>query len=151
MSLEEGSYLATIIGLPAAALGLFLTVRQIRGAQRVTETDLLLRLREAFRHHDPVNVALRPGGAWTNGGGPNDADWPAVDAYLGLFEVCEHMLQNRQLSQSMFRNQYLYRVQNIRANAHIVTRISDERDSWSSLIALLERYDLAIPPTIVEN
>ncbi len=110
MSLQDGADLATIIGLPAAGVGLFLTWKQIQKARRTTGADFLLRLRDAFRVHEQVNVNLRPEGIWSDGGEPAAEDWSAIDAYLGLFEVCEHMLKTGQLSDDMFRGQYLYRL-----------------------------------------
>jgi len=105
-----------------------------------------LDLRASFAAHTEVHINLRPEGIWAGADGPHSVnEWAMVDAYLGLFEVCNRMLDNGQLSIDMFRNQYLYRLENIHRHQGIVAHIQAEREYWAQLIKLFSRFELAIP------
>ena len=151
MNIQDWAAWATIVGLPIVLLGLWLSAQQLRQTRRTVEVQLLLELRSAFAMHSEVNNNLRPNGAWVGNAGPDNVnEWAMVDAYLGLFEVCNRMLTNEQLSSDMFRNQYYYRLQNIRQHTGIVAHIVEEREHWTELIALFSRFDeLRLPEQVV--
>lgn len=147
MSLQDWAAWATVIGLPSVILGIWLSAKQLRQTRLSVEVQLLLDLRAAFAAHSEVHINLRPEGIWAGADGPNSVnEWAMVDAYLGLFEVCNRMLDNGQLSSDMFRNQYYYRLQNIRQHSGIVDHVLQEREHWTELIALFSRFhDLRLP------
>lgn len=146
MNIQDWAAWATIVGLPTVLVGLWLSGQQLRQTRRTVEVQLLLELRAAFAAHFEVHINLRPEGIWAGANGPNSAnEWAMVDAYLGLFEVCNRMLDNGQLSSDMFRNQYLYRLENIHRHHGIVAHIQAEREYWAQLIKLFSRFELAMP------
>lgn len=75
-----------------------------------------------FFKHDVVHRRLRPRGVWTDGSGPaTPEEWAEVEPYMGLFEHCEVMLQQRLIDEKTFRETYAYRLNNLVANDTIRT------------------------------
>jgi len=85
---------ATIAGAIVGLGSLIYTARGAVSNARTNRAHFWRNLRMDFSEHAEVHKALRPGGKWAVGGGPqtND-DWARVDAYMGLFEHCEIMLE----------------------------------------------------------
>jgi hypothetical protein len=105
-------------GLLAAIGGFFYAGLQLRHAQRSARGTFLLDLEEMLRHHDKIHIKLEPGGEedWKPAG-PDD--WAAVEAYMGVFERIQLLVEERILDLDTVDRLYSYRVLNIVNNEHI--------------------------------
>ncbi len=136
--------LVTIVGLPFGILSIFIAIHSIKQAKKIEQGNFLIELRKMFATHNEVHFKLRNGGVWTNNPIPDDPDeWAKIDSYLGLFELCEILMQNNSLSVEHFSSQYQYRLENIIANDQIVlNKLRNERAYWETLLRLLARVHL---------
>jgi hypothetical protein len=140
--------IGAIISALAATVGLIYTARQIKHHTEISRAQFWLELRMMFAQHDMVHINLRPGGEWSNGNaGPcGTSDWARVEAYMGLFEHCEAMLDKKLIDLETFERIYLYRLHNIVSNKVIVeAKLKRESQHWRLFIRLLERLEIPIP------
>jgi hypothetical protein len=165
--LEITKDVATIVGVIAGVAALILTAFNTRLALANTKIALgnaklaeanseatmltnrakfWLDLRASFSKYDDVHLRLRPGGIWSTGqtpGGPDE--WAQVEGYMGLFELCETMLEQDLIDAKTFEEAYAYRLRNIVANEPIRhAKLVVHRDGWTRFIALCERMGIAI-------
>jgi hypothetical protein len=139
--------IVTIIGLPIAIISILFSLASLRQTKKIEEGKFLIELRKMFAQHDHVHYKLRNGGEWTIGNNPipdETEEWAKIDSYLGLFELCEILIQNGSLSQDHFSSQYKYRLENIIASNQIVLKIRDERNYWTNLFRIINRVSLNI-------
>ena len=69
-----------------------------------------------------------------------------VEAYMGLFEHCEIMLEQGLIDDRTFREIYLYRLRNIVANDIIrQQKLIDRASGWPRFLALLKRVNVDLP------
>ncbi len=137
--------LVTIIGLPIAIVSILYSMASLLQTKKIEEGKFLIELRKMFADHNHVHYKLRYGGEWSQGNNPipNDTEeWAKIDSYLGLFELCEILIQNGSLSPEHFSSQYKYRLENIIASNQIVLKIRDERDYWTNLLRIINRVAL---------
>lgn len=107
-----------------------------------------LTLRKMFADHNEVHFALRPGGAWYQKEPPTEA-FPKVEAYMGLFEHCIVMLDDKLIDLATFKKIYAYRVENIIRNPAIVfKKLMDRAKGWTDFIRLV--VDLDLWPTLAK-
>ncbi len=142
LTLADWANIATIAGIPIAALVLIYTAYQIHQSTKISRGQFWLELEKMFAQHDDVHIKLRPGGEWTaNDAGPETAeDWAKVEDYMGLFEHCELMLRKRLIDRETFGLIFSYRLNNIVANRIIVNaKLRQEGKSWQAFIRLLKR------------
>ena len=154
MSLEEiARYkdIVTMIGVAVGAISLLVTAWSTWKTFLTNRARFWLDLRSQFARHDEVHRNLRPGGKWSihkfqpstvEGPGPeNVEDWADVEAYMGLFEHCEIMLEQRLLDERTFREIYRYRISNIERNKRIRMEklIGPAADGWPRFRALMDR------------
>ena len=110
---------ATGVGAPVAAVGLIVAAVQLRGQRRATEAQFLLSLDEAFRAHDHTHRRFRPPsadrrdqvGRWhgQTADGPETAEeWANVEAYMGLFERINVMINAGLIRFETFQPLYGY-------------------------------------------
>lgn len=148
LTLAEWADIATIAGIPLAALVLIYTAYQIHQNTKISRGQFWLELEKMFTQHDEVHIKLRPGGEWTsNNTGPKSVEeWAKVEDYMGLFEHCEIMLRKRLIDWETFGLIFSYRLHNIAANKIIVSvKLRQERKSWQAFIRLLNRLKIQIP------
>ncbi|OGB26649.1 MAG: hypothetical protein A3I66_03655 [Burkholderiales bacterium RIFCSPLOWO2_02_FULL_57_36] len=81
---------------------------------------------------------------WAGGKGPETPeDWAGVESYMGLFEHCEIMLEQRLIDERTFREIYSYRLRNIVANDVIrVAKLERLAAGWPRFLALLGRMGI---------
>src|SRR6266446_3531197 len=92
----EWKDLVTVLGVLVAAISLVFAAINTRFTLRASRARFWLDLRDRFSKYDSVHRRLRPGGAWAEGAGPTTAEeWAELEAYMGLFEHCEVMLEQR--------------------------------------------------------
>ena len=146
MPISEIKDIATIVGVLVAATSLAFAAINTRLTLRANRARFWLDLRDRFAKHDVVHRRLRPGGAWTDGSGPaTPEEWAEVEAYMGLFEHCEVMLQQRLIDQKTFRDIYAYRLSNLVANDAIRTeKLVRRAEGWQRFLALLRRMKVEL-------
>jgi hypothetical protein len=148
-SLDAVRNIVTIIGVIIAAGSLAFTAINTELTRRTNRARFWLDLREQFAKHADVHNRLRPQGDWgeDKGGPDNPKEWVEVEAYMGLFEHCEIMLDQRLIDESTFREIYEYRVINIVAN----TAIRREKlchpkraKGWKRFLKLAQRMGIKV-------
>jgi hypothetical protein len=141
MPIAEIKDAATIVGVLVAATSLVFAAINTRLTLRANRARFWLDLRDRFAKYDVVHRRLRPGGVWSNGSGPaTPEEWAEVEAYMGLFEHCEVMLQQGLIDEKTFRDIYAYRLNNLVANDTIRTeKLICRAEGWKQLLALLKR------------
>lgn len=148
LKLDDWANIATIAGIPIAALVLIYTAHQVHQGTKISRGHFWLELEKMFAQHDEVHIRLRPGGEWTaNGGGPKTVEeWAKVEDYMGLFEHCELMLRRGLIDWETFKLIFSYRLHNIVANRIIVdAKLRREQQSWQAFIRLLKGLKIEIP------
>ena len=111
---------------------------QLRRINATDSSRFLLELRDSFsekrrwkihcaiRNHD--NEFLKS----------NDA---SVDDYLGLFEICEVMIDKGTITVNDFKNFYFYRLEYILDNSFILEKLLNEKASyWRNISKLFKRF-----------
>lgn len=137
--------IVTVIGVVIAATSLVFTAINTRSTLKTNRARFWLDLRDRFAKHDEVHRLLRPGGDWSSGQGPETAeDWARVEAYLGLFEHCEIMLDQGLIDEPTFREIYAYRLKNIAANNQIGKKLQRFASGWVRLFALMKRMEIEV-------
>lgn len=137
--------LATAFAAAFSAAGLIFLACQPRRENKVSRNQFMLELKKMFLDYDDIHAKLRPDGAWNNdsGGAPKGGeDWTRVESYMGLFEHCKRLLDDKLLSEEEFCSTYLYRLRNLADNKQIVEEKlkSLESEDWKDFISLLDRF-----------
>jgi hypothetical protein len=138
---------ATIFSSLAAAGGLFFTGFQFYRNRKITRADTWLRIREFFTKYDDVHQNLRPGGKWAIGNqGPNTVkERSRVEAYMGLFEHCNIMIDDGLIDLRTFKEIYGYRVWNILNNNTIKTeKLVAKRSAYKNFISLCDKLGYTV-------
>ena len=74
-------------------------------------------------------------------------EWVKVEAYMGLFEHCEGLLEEKLIDENTFRDIYSYRISNIVNNEKIKReKLVELGRYWLRFRALAERFDITLPP-----
>ena len=118
----------------AMVVALIYTILEFRRSSKFSKTTFLLDLRDKFMESKRYNIhiALERKEDINNESDLND--------YLGLFEVCEIMIENGALELTDFTKLYKYRLENILGNKKIVfNKLVNEYEYWKSLYNLLNR------------
>ncbi len=150
LDLGDWASVATILGVIVGGLALIYSAIQLRISSRVSQAQFWLDLREMFADkHQAIHLKLR-NGEWSNDDAkfPSEDDWASLEAYLGLFEHCEKMLEQGLLDASTFESIYGYRLQRIVENPLIVReKLVGRRWGWRDFLRLLERVEDRLPKT----
>lgn len=150
LNLEEWASVSTILGVIVGGLALVYSAIQLRISSRVSQAQFWLDLREMFadKHHE-IHLQLR-NARWSNDDAnfPTEEEWARLEAYMGLFEHCEKMLEQGLLDAPTFESIYGYRLERIVENPLIVReKLVGRRWGWSDFIDLLERIENRLPQT----
>lgn len=139
-TLDQWSNIASIAAAIIAIGALVYTAIQVHVSTKVNRAQFWLELRKMFAEHREVHLKLR-NLEWSKNP-PNDDELAKLEAYMGLFEHCERMLQEGLLDWKTFKAIYGYRVRNLLADLFIVReKLIDRRSGWSVFIQLLQRMD----------
>ncbi len=142
---------ATAAGVPVATLALLFGARQLRGERRAAQAQFLLALDDAFRQHDATHRKFRPAtgpptptvGEWhgKDAKGPTTPEeWADVEAYMGLFERVNVMIDQGLLDEAVVQRLRGYRVTNIVSNPFVMKeKLTERADQWDDFIALAKR------------
>jgi hypothetical protein len=152
MTLDQWADLGTVAAVLFAAGAVAVSAAQTRNAAKSARANIWLELEKMFAVHDDVHQRLRPGGSWwarapDRAPGPNTVkEWASLEDYMGLFEHCEIMMQQRLLDWYTFERIYSYRLSNIMRNKMIVdAKLVKEGDKWQDFISLLRRLSKSDP------
>lgn len=148
MSLTVAKDVATIIAVIIGAASLVFTALNTRQTMRTSRAQFWLDLRNHFATwHDDAHRRLRPGGAWSGAEGPaTPEEWAKVEAYMGLFEHCEIMLEQGLIDERTFQEIYSYRLRNIVRNDTIrCEKLVKRAAGWTRFLALLRRLGVEVP------
>ena len=145
------------VGAPVAAVALIVGARQLLQGRRTSQGQFLLSLDEAFRQHLTTHMRFRPAsaagsavvGTWCGPyatGPETDEDWVAVEAYMGLFERVNVMVDRGLLDVDVVRRLYGYRVGNVLSNPRVVrAKLNAEATGWVEFIALADKLGYSVP------
>jgi hypothetical protein len=139
----------TIVGVIVAALALGVTAYETQMNTRTNKASFWLELRKMFAEHNEVHWNLMTGGAWHASDlepqpGP---EMRKVEAYMGLFEHCKEMLDDKLIDRKTFENVYAYRIDFILANGSIVRQelSGPYREGWKTFVALAHDLGRTVP------
>jgi hypothetical protein len=112
------------------------------------EGEVLLNLRKLLS--EPENLEIHKNlrgksGVWVNGIPEEDKTndtWRKIDNYLGILELINILIDKGVVNMKDFKNQFGYRVENVRENKDIIAHIKDEITYWKDLICLFKKLDL---------
>ncbi|RZJ72567.1 hypothetical protein [Flavobacterium sp.] len=141
MKVEELALWGTFFSGLGALAALLLSINQVRRDSKFNEANFWLSLREMFHHENRrcVHNDFRDG-KWKDDKPSDTKDWVKIEEYLGLFEICERMLQRRVISRKMFKSIYEYRLYNFTKNKEVVKcKLIYEPYDWIYLYKLLSR------------
>jgi hypothetical protein len=136
-----------IIAVVIAAGSLAFTALNTDLTRRTGRARFWLDLRDQFEKHDTIHRRLRPGGDWAGAkGGPGNAEeWAQVEAYMGLFEHCEIMLDQKLIDERTFKEIYRYRLSNIVANDTIRReKLCERPQGWKRFLELADRMGIDV-------
>ena len=98
-NLSDLADIATIIASVVGTGALVFAGFQLKHSAQVAEGQFLLELEKMMATHDQIHLKLRPGGVWAQGGAPSLAkEWADLEDYMGFFEHCELLIQDKSLS-----------------------------------------------------
>ena len=132
--INTGTLLVTTFGGLAAW-------HQIKKNTDANTATFWLELRKMFESHAETHIAFRTGGKWTGEKAPQDAKgWAEVEAYMGLFEHCERLMQKGLIDEDTFMDIYSYRIENIISSEAVLKhKLEAEKMYWRTFVALTER------------
>lgn len=159
---QKASWVASsfgFLGVLVAALALIGSWRANKANAKAERARFWLELRRMFASHDNVHKKLRPGGEWAKPGKEDEPrrgsdDEADLIAYMGLFEHCEFMLQQKLIDEGTFKRIYAYRLNALLRNNSVKRKLAmhdsqgrfvrlreprDEEGSWDALQKLLIR------------
>jgi len=162
MTINDWADIATIvssIGVLIAVCTLIFAHKNLKLSASNSKAQLWLDLRKMFQYHIEVHSKLRRGLDYAkqqprteccnqNESWPccND-EWVKVEAYMGLFEHCQGLLEDKLIDEKTFSDIYKYRVENIIANKKIVSeKLIKEGENWRRFRTLARRFGLKLPP-----
>jgi hypothetical protein len=122
-------------------------LEQMHATDKINNAQLWLSFRQFLTKYDEIHLKLRPGGKWREEGtGPSSVqEWVKVEAYMGLFEHANRMLNMKLIDLDTFKDIYEYRISNIIANEIIKKdKLVDKSDSWKNFIELCNKMGLKI-------
>jgi hypothetical protein len=128
--------------------GFVITIYTIKKSRADLRIKNALELKKNLNDFRKINHKLFPGGAWNEKGFNlnqiSNAEFSDFNSYLGYFEIAKFMLDNGSLSKREFRTFFFYRLSNIAYCTAAMENINQNIDSWTNLIALMQRFELPV-------
>jgi hypothetical protein len=129
-NIDAGNFAMAIVALFAWLLS-FLAYSK---SNKIARSSFLLEIRDKFQVERRYNTHI------TIKSNDKIENWADLDDYLGLFEICEIMIQNKSLEFLDFKKLYEYRLKTILQSKEVIYfKLVLERDKWDNLYLLLER------------
>ncbi|WP_335974146.1 hypothetical protein [Gaetbulibacter jejuensis] len=138
--------------LTTTLIGFGFTYYGIIKNRKSSQIQNILRLKKQLLDFETIHAKLLPGGEWSN---PDfsletditNSDFSLLNAYLGFFEVCFLMINEKELTEKEFRIFLLYRLKNIFYNKSIMNYINTHPHDWHVLLKLFEKFQLKTTQT----
>jgi hypothetical protein len=127
-------------GLLVALGGFAYAGRQLLFSQRSARGTFLLDLEEVLRYHDKVHLKLdsADGENWN----PAPDEWPAVEAYMGVFERIQLLIDWSILDIETVDRLYSYRILNIVNNDYIAKeKLGEKAQFWPDFCRLWQSLE----------
>ena len=136
--------ITTILGFIVGAISLVFAALNSKRSSSTNRAKFWLELRTAFTSHNEVHLNLRPGGKWHDNSGPsNPSEYSQIESYMGLFEHCEIMLDQKLIDEPTFTEIYRYRLVNLVHNNWVkIEKLKNQSDGWVRFINLLNRMNI---------
>ena len=133
--------IATVITMLITGIGCYIAYIQLRRINATDSSRFLLELRESFseKRRWKIHRAIK-------NKTQKDMDYlekhkVEVNDYLGLFEICEEMIERKTIHTETFRNFYLYRLEYLLSNSWVLKKLLDDDISyWPKLYKLMKRF-----------
>lgn len=122
-------------GLIVAIGGFYYAGSQLRLSKLTAQATFLLHLDEHLRQYDNVHRKLdsEDGPRWN----PSEDDWPAIEAYMGVFERMQFLVERRVLNIQTVDRLYSYRIINIVRNDRIRSeKLCKKAEFWPDFYEL---------------
>ncbi len=145
--IDSVSDIATIFAFLLAIFGFWYAVKQFNQYKKTEQARFWLDLRKMFKEHDEVHQRLRNPEDWRSSriGPVNNDEWAKVEAYMGLFELCNILIKRNLIDIEIFKTQYEYRIRNILSNEVIrQKKLIDAKEGWKEFIELVKKLDLCL-------
>lgn len=143
--MDVGTVVASI-SASAAAGGLIFNAYQRHRDSKIDRGTFWLELEKMFQRYDPLYMHLRfNGGDWCcqDRVGPSSPEEIAqLCDYLGLFEHCNILLEQKIIDFQTFESIYKTRVIGLLSNKIIRENELKDRKKWSTFYQLLNKLDL---------
>jgi hypothetical protein len=139
--------IAAVIAVAIASLSLAVAAYNTGITRRTNRAQFWLDLRRMFSEHETIHRRLRPQGDWAaaKSGPANAEEWAAVEAYMGLFEICEDLIADKLIDANTFKKGYAYRIENIVANDLIRhQKLVINAKYWERFLDLAARMGIAV-------
>jgi hypothetical protein len=151
-TVSVATFVISTIGVVGALVGLVYAGRQLNASQLSSKGSFLLELDQAFARHSDVHVRLRPTGSWAGLGNDSSKhhlatlltseEWAEVEAYMGLFERIEMLVDAGIIDVPLVNRLYGYRVSNIVGNTAIrQVKLIKLSDGWQDFLSLCARLE----------
>ena len=141
--MDSAQLAVAVVGVAGVLIGLWYAGVQLRDSRMSARGTFLLELDTAFVRHDATHRRLR-GGDWAKprSGPKNREEWADVEAYMGLFERIEVLIDGGVLDASLVNRLCGYRVKNIVDNEKIRReKLIRRADGWSDFRSLMVRLE----------
>lgn len=133
--------IASFITALVAVGTLIVAYIQLRSINATDSSRFLLELRDSFseKRRWKIHRAIK-------NKAQKDLDYlenhkVEVNDYLGLFEICEEMIERQTIPEDTFRTFYLYRLEYMLGNTWILKKLLDDDISyWPKLYKLMNRF-----------
>jgi hypothetical protein len=142
MTLSDWANISTIIASLGALGALSYTAYQVSVSSKISRANFWLELRNQISNHSEIHLKLR-NEEWSNDDEkfPPEQDWSKLEAYMGFFEHCETMLDQKLIDWATFNDIYGYRIQLILLNPIIVReKLINRRSGWKRFLKLTARF-----------
>ncbi|MBV9390356.1 MAG: hypothetical protein JOY96_00540 [Verrucomicrobia bacterium] len=149
------TFIITMIGVMAGLAALGFAWRTIREAQnqardnaKTAKAQFWIMLRGVFASYDDIHTNLRPSGNWygSNTLPADSPDMGRTEIYMGLFEYCDRLLEERLIDKQAFADSYRYRLRNLLTNRWVIEqKLVARRKDWKAFINLCYRLDVPVP------
>lgn len=129
---------ASVITMLITGMGCYIAYIQLQKINATDSSRFLLELRDSFseKRRWKIHKAIK-----NNSNGYLENHDTEVDDYLGLFEICEVMINKGTMTVKDFSIFYFYRLEYILGNNYILNKLVTEKASyWTNISKIFKRF-----------